>query len=203
MKNKLHVNILLILLLVTNILGNEEDPQATLNSTDDNLESHFNDHDDQEFSSSAVSEKVPDSIGMPQTSEPKPRPHQKHKNPTDSIRSHNRSPVYEVINQPCYSPGCSGYGPQDGFMGSRWQPGRNRFGPYPKYYEPRRRGGYREFLPSPGYGPNYGPAPYPDYGYGPGPGPRPMNPRDRFGGYGRQVFEGGYNRPPYDDYFLG
>lgn len=100
--------------------------------------------------------------------------------------------MYEVVNQPCYTPGCGGYSPQDGYVGNRWQPGRNRYAPYPRY-EPRRRGGYREYLPAPGYGPSYGPPP--DYGYGPR--AVPLYPPERFDRVG------GYGRPPYDDYFLG
>lgn len=183
--------------LVGKVIG-EEEPEPTLNSTKDNQELDGN--GDEIYSSTP--EKAPDAIGMPQPIESKPRHHQKHKNPGEDVQPHTRRPLYEVVNQPCYSAGCGGYGPQDGFTGSRWQPGRNRYapgpgpGPYPRYYEPRRRGGYREQYPAPGYGgPNYSPnyAPqYPDYGYGSR--KMPFYPQDRFTGYGR---------PPYDDYFLG
>lgn len=174
----------------------DEDQLATMNATNDDTNSELDDNEDQTFSSSSIAEKAPDTIGMPKSNNPKPHHHEKHRNSIDNVQSHTRSPVYEVVNQPCYSPGCGTYTPQNGFTGNRWQPGRNRYGPYPRPLEQRRRGsyGYREIYPAPGYGQAYGPT-YPDYGYG----QRGMQfyPQDRYDRFG------GYNRLPYDDYILG
>lgn len=185
-----------IILFISGVLGSD-DPQLTNDTANDDQDTRTGETGEQVYSSSTITETTPESIGMPQSNEHKPHHHQKHKNPIEGGETHTRSPVYEVVNKPCYSPGCGGFGPQDAYPGNRWAPGRSRYGPYgPRYYEPRRRGGYREYIPPPqqGYGPSYAP-PYPDYGYGSR--GMPVYPPERFDRVG------GYGRPPYDDYFLG
>ncbi|XP_035230259.1 uncharacterized protein LOC118202207 [Stegodyphus dumicola] len=160
----------------------KEDKILVSNSTSQNLK--YEENTDEDFSSSTVSESVQDSIGMPDY-HPK-HPHQtKSKDSAAHLQPHRR-PVYEVVNQPCYPAGCSGYG-----HNGPWRQQSNRFVPYNKYpYGTRHRGRYPpvEIYPGndymrPSYDPRFG-----DYRYVPR---MPPYQRDRYGSYGV------YGQPPY------
>ncbi|KAG8186491.1 hypothetical protein JTE90_004821 [Oedothorax gibbosus] len=137
----------------------------------------------------ASSEEVPEPIGMPKP----PKPH--HHKQKENVHSH-RSPVYEVVSQPCYSYGCrGGYGQEAGYQ--PWPSRGNRFAPYPQAgYDPRRRGPYPppEYYPDGYYGPRE-----PDYGYGPK--SRPVYPHTQ-GRYGNGGY-GDYSQPNLGGRFLG
>lgn len=170
--------------------ADEDKIALTPNSTDD-FDADQAETIEQVYKTSAA-EDVPEPIGMPKPINPKPH-HHKQKDQLENGHGH-RSPVYEVVSQPCYSYGCRGYGQETGYQ--PWQSRGNRF-PYPQTgYEQRRRGPYPppEYYPDGGY---YGPR-EPDYGYGPR--ARPMYPQTQGrygGGYGE------YSQPSFGSRFLG
>ncbi|XP_015921431.1 uncharacterized protein [Parasteatoda tepidariorum] len=161
---KVHMHFMLLLLSLTYVFCEDESTPSVLNSEIEEEQQLG----PEEAVNIVLSDNTNDNepIDMPKPSKKPSRHHSKNRN--HEMLKPDRSAVYDVVNEPCFSPGCrGGYGPFDaGQGGYRWQSRGNRMVPYPnQFYDPRRRGMYppSDYYQDGYYG--YGPRDQ-DYGYG-------------------------------------